>query len=239
MYGDYSVYEDSISMDSSSLLGGALLASFGTMMLISSAVGLVMLISMWKVFKKAGKPGWASIIPIYNIYTMIQIAKLPTYYLLLFMIPIANIYAMFKIYIELAHKFNKSTGFGVGLIFLSVIFFPMLAFGDATYEDSIIETNNNVPNNNTNNVVNNNLNNVNNTVVEQKPVQNTFIQNDTPVMQQQQTITTSSLEIPEAEEMKPEIQSEPVTTVTENKFVSNQINIPNSEPVNDINNNQQ
>ncbi|MCI7084177.1 MAG: DUF5684 domain-containing protein [Tenericutes bacterium] len=239
MYGDYSVYGDSISMDSSSLLGGALLASFGTMMLISSAVGLVMLISMWKVFKKAGKPGWASIIPIYNIYTMIQIAKLPTYYLLLFMIPIANIYAMFKIYIELAHKFNKSTGFGVGLIFLSVIFFPMLAFGDATYEDSIIETNNNVPNNNTNNVVNNNLNNVNNTVVEQKPVQNTFIQNDTPVMQQQQTITTSSLEIPEAEEMKPEIQSEPVTTVTENKFVSNQINIPNSEPVNDINNNQQ
>lgn len=239
MYGDYSVYGDSISMDSSNLLGGALLASFGTMMLISSAVGLVMLISMWKVFKKAGKPGWASIIPIYNIYTMIQIAKLPTYYLLLFMIPIANIYAMFKIYIELAHKFNKSTGFGVGLIFLSVIFFPMLAFGDATYEDSIIETNNNVPNNNTNNVVNNNLNNVNNTVVEQKPVQNTFIQNDTPVMQQQPTTTTSSLEIPEAEEMKPEIQSEPVTTVTENKFVSNQINIPNSEPVNDINNNQQ
>lgn len=239
MYGDYSVYGDSISMDSSNLLGGALLASFGTMMLISSAVGLVMLISMWKVFKKAGKPGWASIIPIYNIYTMIQIAKLPTYYLLLFIIPIANIYAMFKIYIELAHKFNKSTGFGVGLIFLSVIFFPMLAFGDATYEDSIIETNNNVPNNNTNNVVNNNLNNVNNTVVEQKPVQNTFIQNDTPVMQQQPTTTTSSLEIPEAEEMKPEIQSEPVTTVTENKFVSNQINIPNSEPVNDINNNQQ
>ena len=239
MYGDYSVYGDSISMDSSSLLGGALLASFGTMMLISSAVGLVMLISMWKVFKKAGKPGWASIIPIYNIYTMIQIAKLPTYYLLLFMIPIANIYAMFKIYIELAHKFNKSTGFGVGLIFLSVIFFPMLAFGDATYEDSIIETNNNVPNNNTNNVVNNNLNNVNNTVVEQKPVQNTFIQNDTPVMQQQPTVTTSSLEIPKTEEIKPEVQNEPTTTVTEHQFVSNQINIPNSEPVNDINNNQQ
>lgn len=239
MYGDYSVYGDSISMDSSSLLGGALLASFGTMMLISSAVGLVMLISMWKVFKKAGKPGWASIIPIYNIYTMIQIAKLPTYYLLLFMIPIANIYAMFKIYIELAHKFNKSTGFGVGLIFLSVIFFPMLAFGDATYEDSIIETNNNVPNNNTNNVVNNNLNNVNNTVVEQKPVQNTFIQNDTPVMQQQPTVTTSSLEIPKTEEIKPEVQNEPTTTVTEHQFVSNQIDVPNSEPVNDINNNQQ
>lgn len=239
MYGDYSVYGDSISMDSSSLLGGALLASFGTMMLISSAVGLVMLISMWKVFKKAGKPGWASIIPIYNIYTMIQIAKLPTYYLLLFIIPIANIYAMFKIYIELAHKFNKSTGFGVGLIFLSVIFFPMLAFGDATYEDSIIETNNNVPNNNTNNVVNNNLNNVNNTVVEQKPVQNTFIQNDTPVMQQQPTVTTSSLEIPKTEEIKPEVQNEPTTTVTEHQFVSNQIDVPNSEPIKDINNNQQ
>lgn len=242
------MYGDSISVDTSSLLGEALLASLGTILLISSAVGLVMLISMWKIFKKAGKPGWASIIPIYNIYVMIQIAKLPTYYLLLFIIPVVNIYAMFKIYIELAHKFNKSTGFAIGLIFLSVIFFPMLAFGDATYEEAIVNTNNNNMQNNTNNIPDNNLNNMQNTVLnnemntvaEQRPIQNTFIQNDEP-MQQQPTIVTTSLELPETEEIKPEVQSEPTTTttVTENKFVSSQIDVPNSEPVNDINNNQQ
>ena len=58
-------------------------------------------------------------------------------------------------------------------------------------------------------------------------------------MQQQPTVTTSSLEIPKTEEIKPEVQNEPVTTVTEHQFVSNQIDVPNSEPVNDINNNQQ
>lgn len=240
------MYGDNISVDTSSLIGGALLASLGTFLLILSAVGLVMLISMWKIFKKAGKPGWASIIPIYNVYIMIEIAKLPTYYLLLFIIPIINIYAMFKIYIELAHKFNKSTGFAIGLIFLSVIFFPILAFGDATYEDNVDNTNNNNMQNNTNNMQNNNLNNMQNTnlnnemnnLTEQKPIQNTFIQNDEP-MQQQPTITTTSLELPETEEIKPEVQNEPITTVTENKFVSSQIDVPNSEPVNDINNNQQ
>ncbi len=240
------MYDNGISVDMNNSLGGALLASFGTIFLISSVIGLVMIISMWKVFKKAGKPGWASIIPIYNIYVMIQIAKLPAYYLLLYILPIVNIYAMFKIYIELAHKFDKSTGFGIGLIFLNFIFLPILAFGNATYEDSIVNTNNNNMQNNTNNISNNNLNNIENTnlnnetniVAEQKPVQNTFIQNDEP-MQQQPTAVTTSLELPETEEIKPEVQNEINTTDTKSQFVSNQIDVPNSEPVNDINNNQQ
>lgn len=109
------------------------LAVFGIgmliMWLVAMAISVFTLISMWKVFKKAGKPGWAAIVPIYNIIVMLEIAELPMWYIALFFVPFANIYAMFKIYIELAHKFGKSTGFGVGMVFFAPIFFGMLAFG--------------------------------------------------------------------------------------------------------------
>ena len=88
----------------------------------------------WKVFEKAGRPGWESLIPFYNIYIITtKIAKLPWWYLLLFFIPIANIYAIFKIYIEFAKNFGKSTLFGVLLVFFAVILIPVLALGDAQY----------------------------------------------------------------------------------------------------------
>ena len=103
------------------------------MWIIGMAVVIFSVVCMWKVFTKAGKKGWASIIPIYNMVVMIEIAELPMWYIALFFVPLANIYAMFKIYIEIAHKFGKSTGFGIGLIFLGVIFMPMLAFCKAEY----------------------------------------------------------------------------------------------------------
>lgn len=96
--------------------------------LICMALGVFTIICNWKVFKKAGKPGWASIIPIYNTIVMIEIAELPMWYIALFFVPFANIYAMFKIYIEIAHKFGKSTGFGVGMAFFAPIFMAILAF---------------------------------------------------------------------------------------------------------------
>ena len=97
--------------------------------IISIAVSLLIIISMWKIFTKNGKPGWAAIIPIYNIIVMLQIAELPTWYLVLFLVPFANIYVLIKIYAGLAKKEGKSTGFVVGMVFLPVIFFPILAFG--------------------------------------------------------------------------------------------------------------
>lgn len=114
------------------------LAVFGAGMLIywliCMAISIFTLVSMWKIFKKAGKPGWAAIVPIYNIIVMLEIAELPMWYIALYCIPFANIYAMFKTYIELAHKFGKSTGFGVGIAFLSPIFLGILAFGkDVNY----------------------------------------------------------------------------------------------------------
>ena len=102
---------------------------------IGLAVGILVIVSLWIIFKKAGKPGWASIVPIYNIIVLIHIVGLPLWYLVLLIIPFANIYAIFKIYIELAHKFGKSTGFGVLSVFFSEICLPILAFDkNATYK---------------------------------------------------------------------------------------------------------
>lgn len=152
---DYDLTSSSGSNGLEGLLGGALI--------VPGIIALIVIISMWKIYTKAGKPGWASIIPIYNIIVLIQIAGLSMMYLLFFFVPILNIYAIFKIYIEVAHKFGKSTGFGVGMIFLNIIFMPMLAFGSATYEGnsnpSMSNNNNNYNNNfNSNNNYNNQMN---------------------------------------------------------------------------------
>ena len=98
------------------------------MWLIIMAVCIFQIICIWKIYKKAGKKGWECIIPIYSNIVLLEIVDLPLWYIVLFFIPFANIYVIFKIYIELAHKFNKSTGFGIGLIFLPVIFLAILAF---------------------------------------------------------------------------------------------------------------
>lgn len=99
--------------------------------LVILAIGIIVLIATWKVFAKAGRPGWAAIIPFYNSYVLFDIVYGQGWKFLLMLIPFYNIYLLFKTYIGLAHKFGKSTGFGVGLVFLSFIFMPMLGFGDA------------------------------------------------------------------------------------------------------------
>ena len=87
----------------------------------------------WRIFTKAGKPGWASIVPIYNIIVLLEIVGKPWWYLLLLFIPIVNIVILIMVMIALAQVFGKSGGFAVGLIFLSLIFMAILAFGDAKY----------------------------------------------------------------------------------------------------------
>jgi hypothetical protein len=89
---------------------------------------------MWKVFVKAGKPGWAAIIPIYNAIVLLQIVGRPGWWFLLYLIPIVNIVISIMVMIELAKVFGKGTGFGIGLLLLSFIFIPILGFGDAEYQ---------------------------------------------------------------------------------------------------------
>ncbi len=92
------------------------------------------IVGIWKVFTKAGHPGWASLIPFYNLYILLKIGGRPGWWLLLFFIPFVNLVIAIILAIDIARTFGKGTGFGLGLAFLSVIFYPILGFGSATYQ---------------------------------------------------------------------------------------------------------
>ena len=96
---------------------------------------VLMIASTWKVYEKANKPGWASIVPIYNIIVLLEIVGKPLWWIALLFIPFVNFVVVILIYIELAKRFDKDTSFGFGLAFLGFIFIPILAFGDATYSE--------------------------------------------------------------------------------------------------------
>ncbi len=95
---------------------------------------VVLIASIWRVFTKAGKPGWWAIIPIVNTFVLCKIGGKPGWWILLFLIPIANIVFLVLVYHGVSKAFGKSGAFTVGLIFLSFIFFPILGFGKARYQ---------------------------------------------------------------------------------------------------------
>src|ERR1041385_337752 len=97
------------------------------------AFTVLMLAAWWKVFTKAGQPGWACIIPIYNIYIWCKIVGRPAWWILLLLIPFVNFVICIILCIDLAKSFGKGAGFGLGIAFLGIIFFPILGFGSAQY----------------------------------------------------------------------------------------------------------
>lgn len=107
------------------------------------AILVLIIAGMWKIFTKAGQPGWAAIIPIYNTYILLKIVKKPVWWLLILLIPLVGIPAMLVGIIpliivthNLSRRFHKGTGFTLGLITLPFIFYPILGFGDAVYDNS-------------------------------------------------------------------------------------------------------
>ena len=84
-------------------------------------VVLVILIGMWKVFAKAGQPGWACMVPVYNGIVLLEIAKRPLWWLILFIIPFVNFVAALVVSLDVARNFGKSAAFGLGLAFLPFI----------------------------------------------------------------------------------------------------------------------
>jgi len=98
---------------------------FGIIML---AVVVLIVASMWKIFEKAGQPGWAAIVPIYNLYILTKIIGKPGWWVVLMIIPYLNIIFMIWAYNLLSKSFGKDTGFTVGLVLLGIVFFPILAF---------------------------------------------------------------------------------------------------------------
>jgi len=113
--------------------GGGLIAAIlgGGLGLVVLALTLVVIAGMWKVFVKAGKPGWASLVPIYNLIVLLEIVGRPLWWIVFFLClgPIGWI----LVSLDLAKAFGKEIGFAVGLMFLPVVFMPMLGFGDARY----------------------------------------------------------------------------------------------------------
>jgi hypothetical protein len=105
----------------------------GVIILIYLASIVLIIASLWTIFSKAGKPGWASIVPIYNTIVLLEIVGKPWWWLLLMLIPIVNIVILIIVYHNLSLSFGKDGGFTVGLILLGIIFLPILAFGDAKY----------------------------------------------------------------------------------------------------------
>ena len=98
----------------------------------------VLIVSMWKIYVKAGKPGWASIIPVYNMWVLCEIAfnNNIMWFIFLF-IPFLNLISMIAIMIGISKSFGKGTGFAILTIFFYVITFPILAFGKATYNPAL------------------------------------------------------------------------------------------------------
>lgn len=97
------------------------------------ALTIFLIAAMWKVFEKAGQPGWASIIPIYNFYVMTKIGGKPGWWTLMLFIPGVNI--IFVIWLDnmISKSFGKDEGFTAGLVLLGAIFWPILGFGSAKY----------------------------------------------------------------------------------------------------------
>lgn len=128
---DYSTdYIDVTSSASTAALGESMVVTY----IISLVISVLAIVAMWKIFTKADKPGWASIVPVYNIIVLFQICGMNPLLILLLFIPIANVVVYIMALIKLAGKFGKGGGFAAGLIFFNFIFMLILAFGDAEYQ---------------------------------------------------------------------------------------------------------
>jgi hypothetical protein len=110
--------------------GAAVAAGMGVFLIIYLVIIVALIAAMWKLFSKAGEPGWAAIVPIYNIIVFLKIAGKPAWWFII----LAFVIPWFLASISLARNFGKETGFGIGIAVLPFIFIPVLAFGDAKYQ---------------------------------------------------------------------------------------------------------
>jgi hypothetical protein len=106
---------------------------FTVLLLPIVLISILMIVSWWKIFVKAGREGWESLVPILNVVRILQISNVPLWAIILCFIPVANVVFPLWLGYALAKSFNKSVGYALGLIFLPVLFYPHLAFSDASY----------------------------------------------------------------------------------------------------------
>lgn len=102
---------------------------------VSVVFVLVMIASVWRTFSKAGEPGWASIVPIYNAYVYFKIADKPAWWIILLAVPVANLVFLGSAGMSMAENFGRSKAFGLGIAFLGFFFYPVLAFGGSKFKE--------------------------------------------------------------------------------------------------------
>jgi hypothetical protein len=103
------------------------------MILFYIAVMVVFIIAEWRIYEKGGQPGWAVLIPFYNIYVLLKLVGRPGWWLLLLLIPVVNLIVAIIVINDLSKSFGQGVGFTLGLIFLTPIFLLLLGFGDFKY----------------------------------------------------------------------------------------------------------
>jgi uncharacterized protein DUF5684 len=103
------------------------------LVLILALAFILAIAGLWAVFRKAGQPGWAAIVPIYNLIVLLRVAGRPLWWCVLFLIPLVGTIVSIVVSVDVAKAFGKEAGFGVGLALLGFIFYPVLGFGDAQY----------------------------------------------------------------------------------------------------------
>ncbi len=96
-------------------------------------IGIFFMICYWKIFTKAGQPGWAIFVPFYSFFVMLKIVNKPFWWFFLLLIPVVNLVILLIMVHRLSLSFGKSAGFTLGLIFISIVFVPILAFDNSVY----------------------------------------------------------------------------------------------------------
>lgn len=115
-------------------VGFLMLGAFAVLALLALGTVILVVVAKWKIFEKAGQPGWAAIIPIYNKLIMLRIVGRPDWWIVLVFIPPVNVGVSVLLNIVLAKVFDMEEIFAVGLILLPFVFHPILAFGDAQHQ---------------------------------------------------------------------------------------------------------
>jgi hypothetical protein len=121
----------------SSAAGGT---TFGVLILEVIVLIFLFLLPLWRILSKAGKPGWGSIVPIYNIYLICKVCGRPGWWTILCLIPFINIIIAIILCIDLAKVFGKDAGFAIGIILLGFIFIPILGYGKTEYKGTAQST---------------------------------------------------------------------------------------------------
>jgi hypothetical protein len=119
-------------MQDADLQGASAAAATGAIIggVIALAFGAVLIAALWKIFSKAGQPGWAALVPIYNVIVLSKITGRAWWWAF---VPVLNFIFAIMTPFDLAKAFGKGGGFGFGLLALPYVFYPVLGFGGASY----------------------------------------------------------------------------------------------------------